>query len=303
MDKTISAQAEERKAIRRTTVRERCAYTAARRESNRDRDASRIRIAEVFTGSNSLRIPPEHGYLRVSPGPLETLTGPVMAEGNALIDAIGHQVLTQQGGKGDFIARGFLPQAAFDVDSPYFRFALHERIVGPVAAYLGVVPVLTEIDMWYSMYNQKAPKRSQLWHMDPEDSTQIKVWVHLSDVTAQSGPLTGLNAEDSLTLADAVSYNYGDGYRVADDRVSAVFGPDRLVAFEGAAGTVDFIDTSRCFHFGSRLSPGGKPRRMLMMQYQTPYAFEFTNYRKESPYRQLATEAATEMERLVLGAA
>jgi hypothetical protein len=30
------------------------------------------------------------------------------------------------------------------------RFALDERVVGPIAAYLGVVPVLNELDDWYN---------------------------------------------------------------------------------------------------------------------------------------------------------
>ncbi|MEQ1761372.1 MAG: hypothetical protein ABL986_23940, partial [Vicinamibacterales bacterium] len=115
-------------------------------------------------------------------------------------------------------------------------------------------------------------------------------------------PLTSLRASDSAALADAVAYDYGDGYRVPDERVSPLFGPDRLVTFDGPAGTADFIDTSRCFHFGSRLVEGGAPRRALVIQYQTPYAFEFANYRKEAPFRELATASSRQLEALALGA-
>ena len=298
---TIVAQAEERRAIRKTTVHARRAYTAARRAANRERDVERVRWAEAYAGP--LRILPEDGYLRVPPGRLSDVIDPVLATGNALIESIGHDALVRGGGKGDFIAREFLPASAFALDSPYFQLALDPRVIGPIAAYLGVVPVLTELDLWYSVYHPKAPKSSQLWHMDPEDTTQIKLWVHLSDIGPLSGALTGLNATDSAVVAEAVQYNYGDGYRVPDDGVSAVFGPERLVAFEGPAGCADFIDTSRCFHFGSRVSPGGTPRRALMIQYQTPYAFKFTNFRKEAPYRALATSSRTLLEQLVLGAA
>lgn len=293
--------AEERRAIRRTTVEQRCAYTAARRAANTTRDAERLRYAQLFAAQNQCRIPPEDGYLRVAPGVFDVLTEAVIADGNALIDRIGHDGLLTKGGKSDFIARGFLPEAAFAIDSPYMRLALDERIVGPIAAYLGVVPVLTDVDMWYSVHHRKEPKVSQLWHMDTDDTTLIKLWVHLSHVDERSGPLTALSAKDSGRLAEAVRYDYADGYRVPDDRVNELFGPDDMVRFEGPRGTVAFVDTGRCFHFGSRLSPGGEPRRVVILEYQTPYSFKFTNYRKEAPYRALASTVPSDLQRLVLG--
>jgi len=130
--------------------------------------------------------------------------------------------------------------------------------------------------------------------MDSDDTTLIKLWVHLSDVDSRSGPLTAFSASASARLADAVAYNYSDGYRVSDDRVNAVFGSERQVSFVGRRATIDFTDTCRCFHFGSRVSADGAPRRLLMVEYQTPYAFEFSNYRKEARYRTLAPAASSE---------
>jgi hypothetical protein len=300
-DTNIAAQAEERRAIRKTTVEARRAYTDARRAASRDRDAERVALACAYSGP--LTISPEDGFLRLAPGPLADVIDPVIAAGNSLIAEIGHDALLRRDRKGDVVAREFLPPSAFAIDSPYFRLALDPRVVGAVAAYLGVVPVVTDLDLWYSVYHPKAPKKAQLWHMDPEDTTQIKLWIHLSDIGPASGPLTGLNAADSSTVARAISYNYGEGYRVPDEQVSAVVGPERLVVFEGPAGTADFIDTSRCFHFGSRVRPDGAPRRALVIQYQTPYAFEFTNYRKEAPFRALATASSPRIEVLALGAA
>ena len=288
--------------MRRTTVERRLAYTNSRRAANRDRDAERIALAERFAARTGPHIPPDKGYLVLPAGTLIDLVEPVVAAGNAVIETFGHNGLVEHGGKSDFIARGFLPESAFAIDSPYFRLALDERIVGPISAYLGVVPVLTEVDLWYSVHHQNAPKRSQLWHMDSDDTTLIKLWVHLSDVDSRSGPLTAISAGDSARLAHAVGYNYGDGYRLADDRVNELFGPEHQVSFVGPRGTLDFIDTCRCFHFGSRVSPDGEPRRLLMVEYQTPYAFEFANYRKEARYRKLASDVSTNLERLLLGA-
>lgn len=300
-DTNIAAQAEARRAIRKTTVAARCAYTAARRAANQERDAERLELARAYSGA--LTIPHEDGFLRLPPGPLADVIDPVLEAGNRLIEELGHKPLVRSAPKGDFVARGFLPPSAFALESPYFRLALDERVVGPIAEYLGVVPVVTELDLWYSVYNRRAPKSSQLWHMDPEDTTQIKLWIHLKDIGPASGPFTGLRASDSALVADSVGYDYGDGYRVADERVAAVVGASRLVVFEGPAGTASFIDTSRCFHFGSRLAEGGPPRRALVIQYQTPYAFEFTNVQKEAPFRHLITPSMPRFSALALGAA
>ena len=298
----IVRDAAERREVRRTTVDRRLAYSNARRAANAERDAERLRRAQRFASGPGPHIARDDGYLVLPAGTFADLVEPVVAAGNRLIEQIGHAALVEHGGKSDFIARGFLPESAFSLDSPYFRLALDERVIGPISAYLGVVPVLTEVDVWYSVHQPKAPKRSQLWHMDSDDTTLVKLWVHLSDVDARSGPLTALRASDSARLADAVAYNYGDGYRVPDDRVSPVFAADRQVVFVGPPGTIDFIDTCRCFHFGSRVSADGVPRRLLMVEYQTPYAFEFANYRKEARYRALGASASTDLQRLLLGA-
>ena len=298
----IQQDAEQRRAVRRTTVDRRIAYTDARRAANRERDADRLGLAQRFAARPGPHIPRDDGYLVLPAGTFSDLVEPIVAAGTRVIEQIGHNALVEHGGKSDFIARGFLPDSAFAVDSPYFRLALDERIVGPVSAYLGVVPVLTEIDVWYSVHQPNAPKRSQLWHMDSDDTTLIKLWVHLSDVDHRSGPLTAFSASDSARLADAVAYNYGDGYRVPDERVNAVLGSERQVSFIGPRATIDFIDTCRCFHFGSRVSADGEPRRLLMVEYQTPYAFEFSNYRKEARYRTLAPAASNDLQRLLLGA-
>ena len=289
----------ERKAARSGTVAEREAYVGRRREANADRDADRNHLAAELAERAGLTIRPDDGYLTVPPGTLDPEVAAIVEHGAALIDSIGHDALFEQGSKGGFIARGFLPEEATQLGSPYLDFALDERVVGPVAAYLGVVPVLTDVDIWYSAHHPKAPKSSQLWHLDHADTTQVKVWVHLGEIDELSGPLTLVGAAESSQIADANDYDFGDSYRLADDAVHT----DRCVALAGPAGTVDFVDTSRCFHFGSRVSAEGLPRRIAVFQYLTPYSFKFADHRNQAGFRQLATAGSTPLERLVLGAA
>jgi hypothetical protein len=294
-----------RQVARNGTVAERRAYTAALRERERGRDAARFRLAAELTRREQLSIPADKGYAVVAPGTLET-ADQVVAATNGLIDSIGHDGLVAKGhsGQKEFLRRDFLPEEAFELDSPYMRLALSEKVLGAVTAYLEMVPVLAEIDAWYSAPDPSAPHSSQLWHMDHADTTQIKVWIHCSDVGSDSGPLTILDAATSDSLAENIGYSVGESYRVPDETVQETVGTDGLVPLVGPKGTVDFVDTSRCFHFGSRVEVGAPPRRMVMLQYLTPYAFVYkADHLKRARYRLLASTGGSELERLVLGAA
>ena len=285
-------------------VPQRRALIAARKERARERDAARVRLAEELAQRARYSIPRDRGFLIIPAGGLAGAAGLIKAT-NEVIDSVGHERLLTGDTKGGFIARGFLPDDARTLGSPYMRFALDEDVIGSIAAYLGVVPVLTVVNGFYSVHGPNALKSSQLWHLDPADTTQIKVWVHCSDVGPESGPLTIVDATTSDQFADRIGYRYDSGrYRVGDDEIRDLVGEDRIVPLEGPRGTVAFVDTSMCFHFGSRVSAGAPPRRMVMFQYLTPYAFEFiSDHREEAPFRSLATAGSSELERLVLGAA
>jgi hypothetical protein len=281
--------------------RERRAFNEARRGEAMQRDAARHALADEVSAHPGPTIPPEAGLLVVPPGEIAA-ADPVVAAGNALLDAAGHDELVARASKGGFIAQDILPESALELDSPYLRFALSDDVVRAVTRYLGLVPILTSIEVWYSLYNARAPKSSQLWHLDIADTTQVKVWIHLNDVGPDSGPLTALDATASDTLGDRIGYDFKEGYRVPDEQVDELAG-DELVRFEGPAGTVDFIDTSRCFHFGSRVEASATPRRLYVAQFLTPYAFKFTDHRDEAPFRHLASAGSSELETLLLGAA
>src|SRR5437667_6154454 len=161
---------------KRGTLVERRQWAAARRESLRERDAARIELAEELAGRARLEIPAARGLLSVAPGGVSSEAGEVLAAANELIDSLGHERLANEytRKKPAGMARGFLPQEAYRLDSPYLRFALGEEVVAPVAAYLGLVPVLAELDVWYSAHAPKAPHSSQMWHLDGDDTTQVK---------------------------------------------------------------------------------------------------------------------------------
>ena len=63
-----------------------------------------------------------------------------------------------------------------------------------------------------------------------------------------------------------------------------------IVRSSDAPGTVCFVDTTQCFHFGSRVESGTAPRLVTMIQYLTPSSFMLPrDHRHGSPFRHLAT--------------
>jgi hypothetical protein len=281
------------------TLSARRARVAERREAWRERDAERYRLAEELAAAEH-PIRPEDGFALHAPGTFPR-ADEVVAAANELIDGIGHEGLVARSTKDSFMAQGLLTRDELSLGSPYMRFVLDEAVIAPIAAYLGVVPVLHLIDLWYSFHGLEAPKSSQRWHLDSGDTTQIKVWIHCSDVAAESGPLTVIDAATSEEFAERIGYDFGKGHRVPDEAVDDL-GASAVTPLEGPAGTVHFVDTSRCFHFGSRVSEGGTPRRVFVAQYLTPYAFRFRpDHLQRAPYRELAHEGSSELERLVLG--
>jgi hypothetical protein len=286
--------------IRKGSIVERDTYVAALRDATQERHARRYRLAGELAVEARTVIPHERGLATVPPGTIAAAA--VVRAANGLIDEIGHDRLMAKDPKGGFMVRNLLPLDVLTADSPYMRMALSHEVVAPVATYLGFVPVLNGIDILYSAPSSAhAPTSSQLWHLDVADTTQVKVWVHCTDVGPQSGPLTAIEAGASKRLAERIEYRFSAS-RVPDETVVEILGPDCMTPLEGPISTVDFIDTSRCFHFGSRVPPDAPPRRMVVFQFLTPYAFAFgSDHRTKVPFTHLASEAATELERLVLG--
>jgi hypothetical protein len=190
--------------------------------------------------------------------------------------------------------------ATITLDSAVMRFALREDVLNAVSRYLGVIPFLSTISVLFSDVVKGAPTSSQLHHCDGDDVTQVKVFVYCSDVNPGSGPLTLLPADDSERVRRAVRYHYRQ--RLTDQQVAEVVGAGREVPVLGPSGTAVFVDTSKCFHYGSRVAVEAPPRLVTMIQYQTPFSFMVpTSAQRSLAFRRLIAPQLSPLQRLVLG--
>lgn len=186
-------------------------------------------------------------------------------------------------------------------DSPFLQLGLRRDLVAIAAQYLGLVPILEYANVFYSSHAGDDLAKSQLYHCDSDEAEQVKLFVLCEDVTPEHGPLTFISAADSQRVRDRVGYRYNT--RLTDDDVRAALDGDvSEVPLLGHAGMAGLVDTSRCFHYGSRFSDTSARRVVVMLQYVTPLAFLYADdHRASARFRHLATPEDDEFTTLVLG--
>jgi hypothetical protein len=136
--------------------------------------------------------------------------------------------------------------------------ALHDDIIAVVTSYIGQLPRLYNLNLWWTPPNQ-TQQGSQLYHYDHRDSRQAKLFLNVNDVTEASGPLHFLRASDSLKVDAKVGYRQG---RYTDEEVYSAVPESRVLAATGESGTAYIVDTASCLHYGSR---GNSRDRFVMM--------------------------------------
>ena len=212
----------------------------------------------------------------------------------------------------EFITNPF-HQAMLDpyltIDSPLIKLGLHPSILKAIGNYFGMLPVLTGIYLLYSPNKGMFKKSSQLFHLDMHDRKCMKIFIYINDVDLDGGPLTAIPGNYSALIERKLHYkdryvlNSGDlTSRVEDNLIESIVPKEKFIAFTGEAGSALFIDTDRCFHYGSRKA--SKPRIALQYYYETPFGFgyppDFSN-EKLFTLRKLAKETDSRIEKLVLG--
>ena len=143
-------------------------------------------------------------------------------------------------------------QAGFSTDSVFVRFALQPRILQLVSGALGVeLPTLSYVLLTLSQHSAEPLAVSQLWHRDHDDTRVIKLFTYLTDVIdGQDGPLTFLPGQPSDRIGFSLRSHRPDNqiFQRADRSAVRVMTAPRLSTF--------LLETSRCYHMGSRMAPG-----------------------------------------------
>lgn len=157
----------------------------------------------------------------------------------------------------------------------FLDFATSSDVLAVVSHYLQSIPALsTTLPSGIRFVESNAafddqpdkPHDSQLYHIDYYSLPNVYILVLLRDTTPEHGPWTFLPRSVSQKARMALNYwTRQRGYRVSDEDVYSVVDRKELIEFCYPRGTVLFIESSGCFHYGSRNSV--KPRFQLMIGY------------------------------------
>jgi hypothetical protein len=157
----------------------------------------------------------------------------------------------------------------------FLDFATSSDVLSVVSHYLQSIPALsTTIPPGIRFVESNAafddqpdkPRDTQLYHIDYYSLPNVYILVLLRDTTPEHGPWTFLPRGISQKARRALNYwSRQRGYRVSDEDIYSVVDRKEAIEFCYPRGTVLFIESSGCFHYGSRNSI--KPRFQLMIGY------------------------------------
>ena len=208
----------------------------------------------------------------------------------ALIEA-GEQIIQRRGGAGAEASdqRSFIQNIVKYEDvvehPAILDFATSPELLKPVVEHMQLVPRLSgdmppgvrlaESSRQFDPTPDAPPRESQLFHLDIHDRPMVYVIVAIRDIQPDAGPFSFLPAGTSAEVARAIGYRRRRcPYRVPDETVYASASPDQLIEFAHPRGSVLWIDSTRCFHFGSRNAV--VPRHQFMFAYISACRTDFT---------------------------
>jgi hypothetical protein len=149
----------------------------------------------------------------------------------------------------------------------FYKFATSSDMIKIISDYLQTVPILINYEIFRSdgMDDEVAVYKKNRFHYDVIDNKAVRVVVHISDITDADGPFSFIGLSDSNKATTTLNYGTDKGLTIVedDDLFNAIGGKDKLVKSIGPAGTVLFVDTANCFHFGSRIRKGTRLVCML----------------------------------------
>ena len=158
-----------------------------------------------------------------------------------------------------------------------------EEIFPVITNYIGLAPAITSIQFWYSPNKENVAGRSQNWHLDGEDFKQLKVFLPMDNICSKSGPLFFIDSTNSnILLKKLVKLKIVKkrNTKIEDEIVKKNLNKSYHKMMTMNFGDIGFIDTSNCYHFGSRKDL--KPRKLLMIQFTSSFCIDLPSiFRKK----------------------
>ncbi len=172
--------------------------------------------------------------------------------------------------------QNILPEDAADRYVSLLDFGTSSRVIAAVAPTFGYIPHfsaslprgirLQESSNVHDPTPEAPWRDSQNWHRDYHTDPTFYVITLIREVTDACGPLHYVSASVSERVSKAFDYRSRHcSYRITDEQFFSIVDPGEVQKLVGQPGTTLFIDSSACFHMGSR--------NPVVPRYQTQYAY------------------------------
>lgn len=161
----------------------------------------------------------------------------------------------------------------FNPHSPIMEFCTQKRIMDIARAHLPFEPYLRAVELWVDSadVDRSTPIETQYYHLDGDDTFNLKCFIYLSDVTMEHGPFTffPVNVRSATSIWNAPA-GINNTSRVADESLETS-SQKHGVHFTGAKGTMIFADTCWGYHKG--LVPKVGKRWLFTFQFTSKRPF------------------------------
>ena len=244
--------------------------------------AQRLRAA----GPPSVRIEPDQGYALIPRSFIKNLD-PIIAKSLQAWQRHRDRIADE---------KQYFFKLSRHIDVAEFRecieAALQEDVLRLAVDYLGGVPILDKLDLWWTRPWNRT-EGAQNYHLDSiPDTRSIRFLIAVTEVDEDAGPLHFVSASKSAELVRKLGYLGGI---IGPDLIQRELGHDAIMRATSEVGAGIAFDASRCFHMGSRDMK--KDRLMLSFTFCSWYVNEaFRDHSKWLP----STSGLTQLQRLVL---
>jgi len=164
-----------------------------------------------------------------------------------------------------------------EIKEDIVKFSINNKVYLSASKYLGVLPVVAKINVTHNIVNEsKKPRASMLWHKDDFGYKSLDLFLAVSDIDENNGPLEFVKRKNSLGVfykihSDLENQEPGQRNKIEDSQFSNYFESNDLDRLLGVGGTALLIDSFTSYHRGGNCSLHN--RLMLRISYQTPDSF------------------------------
>ncbi len=156
-------------------------------------------------------------------------------------------------------------------------FATSDFLIKTVCNYLGIFPILSQIEVNLNIPSGKYPRSAQLWHRDDIGYKSFNLFLALNKIDENNGPFITLKKKDPLNVFYRIKKEINSGLtgergKIQDKDFNYMISNDEnkndTIKLEGDIGTGLVIDTARNYHKGGHCK--SNYRLMLRFLFLTP---------------------------------